>query len=279
MVDVLDAKPMFIRLRDAQGRFERGAPVPLAARELLDELVDALADSGPLELQVTPEAWLASIKSAEAGIAAADDGTSPKSVRRAMRSIRELKRFFGGRHLTWYDFLFLPVGLAVVIWVLPLVVVFVLIEKRYVPDARKVAVGLEMPDRLLFAHAVRAARSEVQSAARARLGAYVHPVLIATDRRVVLAQPPSERPARFGQHRFAVGWEVAYRHIRSFSSKTIQRGDAEEESVSIQTSEREITYELPSSAGKALAGILKRRIPKALDGHVASSSSGSRVPL
>lgn len=103
MVDVLDAKPMFIRLRDAQGRFERGAPVPLAARELLDELVDALADSGPLELQVTPGAWLAGIKSAEAGIAAADDGTSPKSVRRAKRSIRGLKRFFGGKHFNLCD--------------------------------------------------------------------------------------------------------------------------------------------------------------------------------
>jgi hypothetical protein len=83
MVDVLDAKAMLARLHDAQRRFEKGAPVPLAARELLDELVDALADSGPLELQVSPGAWLASIKSAQAGIRAADDGTSPKNARRA----------------------------------------------------------------------------------------------------------------------------------------------------------------------------------------------------
>jgi hypothetical protein len=274
MIDICDAATMVTRLREAERQFEKGAPVPHAASELLDELLDALADSGPLELHVTPEAWLGSIRSAERGIAAADDGSSPKSVRRAKRSIRELKRLFGARDSAREVLLLLPLVLLAIL-MLPLVLAVMLIERltrRYVPDARKVATELGLPDRLLFAHAVKAARSEVKSTARARSGAYVHPVLVATDRRLVLAQSPIEVPVGSGQQRFAVGWEIPYCRIRSFATETIFRGDDEREVVTIQAAEREIIYKMPNGAGKALAAILSRRAPEAVNGPVAPSA-------
>ncbi len=285
MIDIRDANGMVARLRDVQRRFEKGAPVPHAARELLVELLDALADSGPIELGVTPTAWLDSIDWAERGITAADASPSPKTVRQTKRSIRELKAFFGQRDWIWSDWLVLPFValflLSQLIFMGPVLLpVFVLIyvfERRYIPNAREVAIGLELPERLLFAHAVKRARSEAPSATRARLGAYVHPVLIATDRRVVLAQPSSERPFRSRQHRFAVGWEIPHPYIQSFSAHTTPKG--EEVTVSIQTAEREVTQQMPGSVATALLDILKRRIPEGLDRSWASNSSESNVLL
>jgi hypothetical protein len=252
-------------------------PSRMRPEELLDELVDALAESGPLELDVTEAAWLSSIRSAESGVAAADGGSSPTSVRRAEQSIGELKRFFGGTDDgTRADWIVLPfllllllVALFLAICMSPLLLLVVLIKgfkQRYVGDVREAATGLELPDRLLFAHTVNAARSEVSSAVRARLGAYVHPVLIATDRRLALAQPPTLLPRRSG--RFAVVWEVPYSRIRAFSTRT----GFSRELVTIQTSEREITFKLPSVEGYALVAILKRRAPEAFTDSVASSA-------
>ena len=201
MIDIRDAEAMVIRLRDAQGRFEKGAPVPYAVRALLDELVDALADSGPFELDVTSAAWLSSVRSAERGIAAAVDGSSPKAVRRAKRSIRELKGFFGENDWTWIGCIFvlflLPVLVPLVAFGLfeavcmaivmsPFFLLWLLVKwliNRYIPstraakvkppDVREVASGLELPDRLLFALEVNVPRPGVNSAGRARSRACV----------------------------------------------------------------------------------------------------------
>lgn len=279
MIEIRDTNAMVTRLRDAERRFEKGASVPHATRELLNELLDGLAESGPLELGVTPEAWLSSISSAELGIAAADDSLSAKAVRQSEQSIRELRRFFGGSDdLTWVDWIvllvflpFLPMALFQAVCLSPFWLPAVLIKafkRRHVPDVREVATGLELPDRLLFAHAVKASRPEVGSALRAKLGAYVPPVLIATDQRLVLARPPSLLPRQPGQ--FAVAWDVPYSRIRSFSSRTVAGGGSEV--VTVQTPEREITYKLPLYEGTAMVAILKRRAAEAFPDSVASSA-------
>jgi hypothetical protein len=230
---------------------------------------------------VTPTAWLSSISSAELGIAAADDGSSPTKVRRVEHSIRELRRFFGGSDdYTWVDSIallfflpFVPVALFQAICFSPFLLGWALIagfKRRYVEDVREVATGLELPDRLLFAHPVNAARSELRSAVRARLGAYVHPVLIATDRRLVLARPPSLLVRRSG--RFAVAWEVPYSRIRSFSSRTVAGGQYGREVVIVQTPERDITYKLPLHEGTALVAILRWRATEAFADSPASSA-------
>jgi hypothetical protein len=42
-------------LANTRRRFEKGAAAPVAVRDRLVELADALADSGPLELGVSPQ--------------------------------------------------------------------------------------------------------------------------------------------------------------------------------------------------------------------------------
>ena len=92
--------------------------MPRVARLLLDELADGLADSGPLELGATSANWLRGVDSAQRGLAAANDDSSPKSWRRARRSLRELKGFFGEPDRTWAESLglvflclvFVPLG-------------------------------------------------------------------------------------------------------------------------------------------------------------------------
>jgi hypothetical protein len=192
-------------------------------------------------------------------------------VRRAKKSIRELKRLFGDRDRSWTHWLALLLVWLVLasaaVFALPFVPLAVLIEmvkKRYVPDVRKVVTSLDLRDRALFARAVKTTASAQRSATRARFGAYVHPVLIATDRRLVLAEPSSELPVPGDQQHFSIGWEVSYSRIRSITSKTIG-GESPMELVSIQTPERAIAYKLPGTEGKALLAILRRRAPEAAD--------------
>ena len=267
MIDVRDAKAMLARLRDVQRGFEKGGPVPHIARDLLSDLVDALADSGPLELSVSPSEWLSSMTSAERGLAAADDPSSTKAVRRAQRSIRALRRFFGDGSWTWRDWLALPFLLAfwamMLIWVVPLIALCLLIEKaskRYHPDVRKTVTWLDLSDRVLFAHPVKGTRFAASSPARVRLGAYVHPVLVATDRRLILAAPSSELPVPSDRQRFSIAWEIPYPCLRSCSSKTVNSG--ENEVVTIETLERTIAYKMPRAESNALMAILKRRAPE-----------------
>ncbi len=263
MIDVRNAPAMVNRLGDAHRRFEKGGPVPRVARVLLEELVDALAESGPLELGLTSGTWLRGIDAAERGIAAASQRASRKSVRRAKQAVGELKEVFGGT--TRANCVLVPIALVIALFLLPFLLVVLVVAsfmERYVPDARKVAAGLELPERVLFACAVRASRSEVSSAARARFGAYVHPVLIATDRGLLLARPPSELPAEARERAFAVAWEVAYSRVQSFSSRTGGNSECANEVVTIQTRERKISYQMPCDDGKALLAILTRRAPE-----------------
>jgi hypothetical protein len=269
VIDVRDGDAVLGRLRQAERAFERGAPVPSAARELLDELADVLADSGPLELGVTAWLWLSGVESAREGSEAGHDAEqSRKAVRLAKKSIRELKPLFGGHCLTWYDWLWLPWVVLValptlicVLPVLPLVLLIGLVKKRYLPSVRQVASALELEDRALFAHPVSA--SAVNSARRTRLRAFVHPVLVATKTHLLLADPFSELPVRPDQQHFSIAWELPYARIQSFSSRTLRTGETE--LVTVTAPRYDLAYKLPAQEGRALIAILKRRAPEAFD--------------
>ena len=269
MIDVRDGDALLGRLRQAERAFERGAPVPIAARELLDELADVLADSGPLELGVTASRWLSSVESARQGAEAGHDAEqSRKAVRLAKKSIRELKPLFGGHNLTWYDWLWLPwvvlvalLTLLCVLPILPLIVLISVVQKRHLPSVRQVVSALEVEDRALFAHPVAA--SAVNSGKRTRLRAYVRPVLVATKTHLLLAEAFSELPVGTDQQHFSIAWELPYARIQSFSSRTLGTGDTE--LVTMRAPRHDLAYKLPAQEGNALIAILKRRAPEAFN--------------
>jgi hypothetical protein len=58
VIDVREPEAVLAKLADAQRRFEKGGGVPVAVHDLLVELDGALADSGPFELDVSPDRWL-----------------------------------------------------------------------------------------------------------------------------------------------------------------------------------------------------------------------------
>lgn len=270
VIDVRDSKAVLGRLRRAERAFERGAPVPIAARELLDELADALADSGPLELRASTSCWLSGVDSARTGAEAANDSEQPrKAVRHARKSIRELKALFGGHSMTWYGWLWVPwvalvVGLTL-IFVLPMLLLVTLIDwvkRRYLPSVRQVVSALEVEDRALFAHTVSATGPAVKSTKRIRLRAYVHPVLVATRTHLLLAEPSSERPVRPDQQHFAIAWELPYARIQSFSSRALWTGETE---LNVRAPQHHVAYKLPTDEGAALVAILNRHAPEAVD--------------
>jgi hypothetical protein len=99
---------------------------------------------------------------------------------------------------------------------------------------------------------------------RARFGAYVRPVLVATDWRLFLAEPSTELPVPWDQQHFSIAWEVSYSRIQAITSTSVG-GESPMEVVSIQTPERAITYKMPGGEGKALLAILRRRAPEAAE--------------
>jgi hypothetical protein len=294
MIDIRDREATIATLRAARRAFARGAPVPLAARELLRALVDGLADSGPLELDVTSARWLGAVRSAERGAAYATADRSRNTVRRAKRSLRRLELFFAGKQ-TWWGRLtqwsavaivaMIPLGivggshdkLTASLWVAAVIGAFVGLEaftRRYRPPASKATTCLGLPDRQLLALSVNASRADVRSLARAKLGAYVHPVLIATDRRLVLARP-GEVPSRSAGNEYEFAWELTYADVTSFWS-TRTGGESPREVVTVQSRERTVGYELAPADGKALVAIIERRLSGTLrDARVAGTDTRS----
>jgi hypothetical protein len=258
---------------------------------LLNELAGALADSGPSELGVLPELWLDALAAADRGVASLGGGSSAETQRQTKRSIRELQLFFS-RRLTWpraivgwicavYVVIFLvclPVGViemangnTVVVAAVAAFLGGLFWLKRYQANSRDVATMLGLPDRILFTQVVEAPRGEVKSRARAALGMYVHPVLIATDRHLVLARAASEAAGKAIAQEFEPAWEIAYSEITSFSSRNTG-GESPDEVVSIHARERDLEYKMPAADGKAFVAILKHRAP----GAFAGQSNGRR---
>ena len=58
VVDLRAPDRVLAELADARRQFEKGGPTPVVVRDRLLELADALADSGPLELGLSPRRWV-----------------------------------------------------------------------------------------------------------------------------------------------------------------------------------------------------------------------------
>ena len=86
MVDVRKPALVVASLREAPERFEKGGTVPVAVSRLLGEVADALADSGPLELGVSPRRWLRAQARANPYL----DTDVCKQCRHAKRALRRL---------------------------------------------------------------------------------------------------------------------------------------------------------------------------------------------
>jgi hypothetical protein len=297
MIDLRDRNGVVARLRDAARRFERGAPVPVAVREFLPELTDALSDSGPLELGVTSGEWLDAVGAAERVVASAGVKPSSKTTRTAKRSLLELERFFSDTS-TWHSkivgvfglavLIAVPIGIvagshdkfATAIWVAAAIAALALVvvmTERYEPNVKQPGTWLDLSDIQLFAHCVKLPASEVKSFVRGKLGMYVRPVLIATDRRLLLARPANEAPGGPESSQFELAWEIAYRDITTFSSRCTG-GDSPATIVSVESPGRTMSYKFPGSDGDALLAILKRRAPEAFVPSVSRSRGRKAAP-
>ncbi|MGN6868665.1 MAG: hypothetical protein ACTHMY_09710 [Solirubrobacteraceae bacterium] len=284
MLDVRDRSSILAALRDAGRRFEKGAPPPLVVRDLLHELADALADSGPFELDVQSGAWLGAVAAANRGVASLGELSPSRASRQTGRSIRELQWFFarkqgwGSRIAAWGCAGYLvavflvgipiaiiekstnkPAAALLVVAAIAAIAGALFLWGRYQPNPRKVATWLDLPDRILFAHVVKAPW-EVKSFIREILGTYVHPVLIATDRRVLLARPTSERLVNGAEQQFELSWESVYAGISSVSSKSTG-GEHPEQTVTMLTRGRALEYVMKTDDSMAFIAILERYMP------------------
>jgi hypothetical protein len=93
-IDVRKPEVVLRKITDATRRLEKGGSARSAAQELAAELFDAVADSGPLELGISPRSWLRA--QAKAGswkrtLRFAADADTP-AVRRALADLRRIFR-------------------------------------------------------------------------------------------------------------------------------------------------------------------------------------------
>lgn len=261
-----------------------------------DELADALNDSGPLELGVTSAEWLNAIHVADRG-AGANAKPSGKTVRSAKRTIRELERCFS-RKDTWRSkasglfslavLIGIPTAIVIgshdklraILWTAAVTAALVALGfliDRYEPNVKQAGTWLDLPDRLLLAHSVKVPASELKSFARAKLGTYVRPVLIATDRRLLLARPANEAPGQPDSNQFELAWEIPYRDITIVSSRSTG-GESPATVVTVQTPGRDIQPRAAHGRREGLVTILKRRAPEAATASSPRAEAGRRNP-
>jgi hypothetical protein len=93
VVDLRAPDRVLAELADARRQFETGAPAPIAVRDRLVELADALTDSGPLELGFSPRRWLRGERRLSDLVGDAQQNpTGPLSATRAKDAIGVLRR-------------------------------------------------------------------------------------------------------------------------------------------------------------------------------------------
>ena len=94
MIDVRESDQAIARISDAHRRFEKGGGVPNATHELLVELHDALADSGPLELGIPPRQWLRAQERMSRAVKSFGDDRIEVQISDAERGLRAARRVF-----------------------------------------------------------------------------------------------------------------------------------------------------------------------------------------
>ena len=103
MIDVGEPEAVLAKLVDAQRRFEKGGGVPVAVHDLLVELEGALADSGPFELDVSPDRWLGVQAQMRDLVQRLKHAPAQESAARARKALGQLRRLFkhGRRVRRW----------------------------------------------------------------------------------------------------------------------------------------------------------------------------------
>ena len=103
VIDVGEPEAVLAKLVDAQRRFEKGGGVPVAVHDLLVELEGALADSGPFELDVSPDRWLGVQAQMRDLVQRLKHAPAQESAARARKALGQLRRLFkhGRRVRRW----------------------------------------------------------------------------------------------------------------------------------------------------------------------------------
>jgi hypothetical protein len=103
VIDVREAEAVLAKLAEARRRFEKGGGVPTAVHDLLVELAAAIAESGPVELDVSPGRWLRIQTRMSGLLESLNNASAQESAARARKALRQLQRVFkrGRRLRTW----------------------------------------------------------------------------------------------------------------------------------------------------------------------------------
>lgn len=97
MVDLKHSDQLVLLIKETLRRFEMGAPPPVGARELLQELSDGLAAGGPSEGGLSLAHWRAAREIATEGVAGLKDDRPEVQGRQAEKALRGLCKIFEGQ--------------------------------------------------------------------------------------------------------------------------------------------------------------------------------------
>jgi hypothetical protein len=96
VIDLRQTDRVVLTLEEALGRFEKGGPLPVGARDLLTEFADALAHSSPGEADLSARSWAFARKAAARGRESLRDDRPEVQCKEAERALRELRAIFAG---------------------------------------------------------------------------------------------------------------------------------------------------------------------------------------
>ena len=85
---------VMVRIKRRSRRPRKGGGVPGATRELLVELSEAVGDSGPLEMGISPRRWLRAHEELNRAVQSLDDDRVEVQVADAERGLRAARRVF-----------------------------------------------------------------------------------------------------------------------------------------------------------------------------------------
>jgi hypothetical protein len=273
-------------LREARARFERGAPAPYAAADLLRRLAAQLAETGPAELGIEPGAWLSALRSAQRGTDALEDAGArqTRQVRRAMRRLEAILDVMQRRPaedasdaeplrsprsalLSVLSLLVVPLALGmftggwgtvgIACGVIVLAAISVARDEARKPDVSGTQTWLDLADRRLLVSPVTAKPPGGSERLLPGITRHRRPVLVVTDRRLLLV-----RRVDGADTDFDVDWSIPYEALRSLQVR-LSGGDDAEADVEATADERSVAWTMGVDGGRAVAALVRRHAPQA----------------